>query len=87
VFLALERLIVKSAGRVSFLRTGEIDWIEAADNDACLHVAGKTHLVRRSMSELERDQDPAALLLSVFIGVPSVAGSFSQPYRHSPMGL
>ena len=56
----VERLIVKSAGRVSFLRTGEIDWIEAADYYACLHVAGKTHLLRRSMSELERDLDPAA---------------------------
>ena len=37
-----------------------IDWIEAADYYACLYVAGKTHLVRRSMSELERDLDPAA---------------------------
>ena len=51
---AFDRLIVKSAGRVSFLRIGEIDWIEAADYYACLHVAGKTHLLRRSMSELER---------------------------------
>jgi two-component system LytT family response regulator len=54
---SMDRLIVKSAGRISFLRTGEIDWIEAADYYACLHVAGKTHLLRRSMGDLERDLD------------------------------
>jgi two-component system LytT family response regulator len=54
----IQRLIVKSAGRVVFLQTEEIDWIEAADYYACLHVAGRTHLVRRSMSDLERDLDP-----------------------------
>jgi two-component system, LytTR family, response regulator len=38
----MERLIVRSAGRVAFLRTAEIDWIEAADYYACLHAAGRT---------------------------------------------
>ncbi len=54
----LQRLIVKSAGRVVFLQTAEVDWIEAADYYACLHVGARTHLVRRSMSDLERDLDP-----------------------------
>jgi two-component system, LytTR family, response regulator len=51
------RLMVKSAGRVTILKTGEIDWIEAADYYACLHVGGKTHLLRRSLTELEGDLD------------------------------
>ncbi len=55
---AMDRLIVKSAGRVLFLRTTEIDWIEAADYYACLHAGTKTHLLRRSMSDLERELDP-----------------------------
>jgi two-component system LytT family response regulator len=50
-----ERLAVKSAGQILFLKTSEIDWIEAADYYACLHVGSKSHLLRRSMSELERD--------------------------------
>jgi two-component system, LytTR family, response regulator len=54
----MDRLMVKSAGRVIFLRAAEIDWIEAADYYACLHVGGKTHLLRRSMSDLEREMDP-----------------------------
>lgn len=50
-----DRIVIKSAGQVSFLKTSEVDWIEAADYYACLHVGGKTHLLRRSMSELERE--------------------------------
>jgi two-component system LytT family response regulator len=55
----LERLTIKSAGQVSFLRISEIDWIEAADYYACLHVGQRTHMLRRSISELEQDLDPA----------------------------
>jgi two-component system LytT family response regulator len=53
-------LIVKSAGRVVIVKTDEIDWIEAADYYACLHVNQKTHLLRRSLAELEEELDPAA---------------------------
>jgi two-component system LytT family response regulator len=55
----LERLAIKSVGQVSFVKISEIDWIEAADYYACLHVGQKTHLLRRSMSELEQELDPA----------------------------
>src|ERR1700674_4046814 len=55
-----ERWAVKSAGQVSFVKTSEIDWVEAADYYACLHVGTRTHLIRRSVSELEEDLDPAA---------------------------
>ncbi len=55
----LQRLTVKSAGQVAFVGLSEIDWIEAADYYAALHVGDKTHLLRRSMAELEQDLDPA----------------------------
>jgi len=54
-----ERVVVKSAGEVCFVKISDIDWIEAADYYACLHVGQKNHLLRRSMSELEEDLDPA----------------------------
>jgi two-component system, LytTR family, response regulator len=54
----LDRLTIKSAGRVLFLPAADIDWIEAADYYASLHVGAKIHLVRRSMNELESDLDP-----------------------------
>ena len=55
----IEWLAVKSIGQIAFLKISEIDWIEAADYYSCLHVGAKTHLLRRSMSELERELDQA----------------------------
>jgi two-component system LytT family response regulator len=40
------------------VKISEIDWIEAADYYACLHLAGKTHLFRRSITDLEKGLDP-----------------------------
>ena len=54
----LERLAIKSVGQIAFVKISEIDWIEAADYYASLHVGPKIHLVRRSMNELESDLDP-----------------------------
>jgi two-component system LytT family response regulator len=42
------------------VKISEIDWIEAADYYACLHVGPKSHLLRRSLSDLEQDLDPDA---------------------------
>jgi two-component system LytT family response regulator len=53
-----ERIAVKSSGQVVFLKPSEIDWIEAADYYACLHVGPKSHLLRRSMADLEQELDP-----------------------------
>ena len=55
----MERFTIKTAGHVLFLPVADVDWIEAADYYASLHVGGKTHLLRRSMNELESDLDPA----------------------------
>jgi len=52
-----ELLAVKSAGQVVFLKISEIDWIEAADYYSCLHVGAKSHLLRRSLAELEQELD------------------------------
>ena len=54
----LTRLMVKTAGRVIFIRVEEIDWIEAYDNYVRLHVVGKAHLLRQTMNELEAALDP-----------------------------
>jgi len=54
-----ERIVVKSAGEVSFIKISGIDWIEAADYYTCLHVGSRNHLVRRSLAELENELDPS----------------------------
>ena len=55
----IERLVIKNAGQVLFQKISEIDWIEAADYYVCLHVGTKTHLLRRSMSDLDQELEQA----------------------------
>jgi two-component system LytT family response regulator len=59
---ALERLVIKSSGRVFFLRTEEIDWIEAAGNYLRLHVGNDMHLLRDTMNNLEARLHPDKFL-------------------------
>ena len=54
----LERLVIKAAGRIYFLETGEIDWIEAEGNYVSVHSAKKSHLLRETISSLESQLDP-----------------------------
>ena len=58
----LERLVVKSTGRVFFLRSDEIDWIEAAGNYVKLHVGRETHMIRETMNGIEAKLDPDKFL-------------------------
>jgi two-component system LytT family response regulator len=53
-----ERLVVKSGGRLFFLRADEIDWIEAAGNYVRLHVGNTSHLLRETMNAIEARLDP-----------------------------
>jgi two-component system LytT family response regulator len=58
----LERLVVKSVGRVFFLRIDEIDWIEAAGNYLKLHVGRDAHLIRETMNSIEAKLNPDKFL-------------------------
>lgn len=51
----LRRIPIKAKGRMLFVDAGDIDWIDAAGYYACLHVGKETHIVRRTLSDLERD--------------------------------
>jgi len=73
----LTRLMVKSAGRVFFLKADEIDWIEAADYYVKLHVGRKSHLLRESLSELESKLDSSTAL-------PSSTSTASRRCTRSP---
>ena len=55
----IERLAIKSAGEVVFLNVGDIDWVEAADYYVCLHAGARTHMLRRSMAEIEEEWQTA----------------------------
>lgn len=54
----VSRIPIKETGRIYFVETQQIDWVEAADQYVQLHVGQKTHLLRESMNEMEQLLDP-----------------------------
>ena len=53
-----DRIVVKTAGRIHFLRVDDVDWIDAAGNYVRLNVNGKSHLLRETMTGIEERLDP-----------------------------
>jgi two-component system, LytTR family, response regulator len=58
----LERLVIKTGGRVFFLETSEIDWIEAEGNYIRIHTEKASYLLRETISNLETQLDPKEFL-------------------------
>ncbi len=71
----LDRLVVKAAGTTRFVRTVDIDWIEAAGVYVTLHVAGKELLYRAALNDLAEKLDPRRFVRvhrSALINIESV---------------
>jgi two-component system LytT family response regulator len=58
----LGRLVIKAGGRVFFVKTEEIDWIEAEGKYVRLHVGRESHLLREAIGSLEAQLDPEKFL-------------------------
>jgi two-component system LytT family response regulator len=41
------RLAIKDAGRITWVQQDEIEWIDAAGDYMCVHVAGQPHIMRK----------------------------------------
>ena len=54
----VERLVIKAGGRAFFLKTDEIDWIEAEGKYVRLHVGKESYLLREAMGSMESQLDP-----------------------------
>ncbi len=52
------RILVKQDGRMFFVKTTEIDWVEADRNYVKLHVGKVAHTIRERISHLEETLDP-----------------------------
>jgi two-component system LytT family response regulator len=55
----LDRVPVRSLGRVDLVDVAAIDWIESANNYVILHAAGQTHILRGTLARLEAELDPS----------------------------
>src|SRR5215510_3883274 len=58
----VERIPVPDKGRFVFVKTQELDWIEAEGNYLRLHSHGASHLLRGNMNEMETKLDPARFM-------------------------
>jgi len=58
----LRRIAVTVGARTVFVRTDELDWIEASDNYVRLHAGARHFVVRTTLSSLEQQLDPDAFV-------------------------
>jgi len=54
----LDRLMIKAAGRITFLSIDEINWIQADDKYVHLHAGKISPMVRQTLSAMETQLDP-----------------------------
>jgi len=52
------RFIIKNGSALEVVKFADIDWVEASDYYATLHAGGRSHMLRRSLSELEGELAP-----------------------------
>jgi len=58
----LARFVVRSSKSFVIVETADVDWIEADDDYARLHVGPRTHLVRETLNALEKQLDPSVFV-------------------------
>lgn len=47
-----DRLAIRDGRDIQLINMDDIDWIDAAGDYMCVHIAGKTHIMRSTMKEL-----------------------------------
>jgi two-component system LytT family response regulator len=57
----VSKLGIKDGGRTTWVPQNEIEWIDAAGDYMCVHARGETHIMRKTMKELEAELDPTLL--------------------------
>lgn len=49
------KLAIKDAGKTTWVKLEDIEWVDAAGDYMCVHALGETHIMRKTMKELEKD--------------------------------
>ncbi len=85
-----KRLLVPSGRKDSFVNIDEIEWVEAADYYCCLHVGGKTHMLRETIKQLAETLDPKKFVRihrSVIVNVEQVQEIFREGRSEGSVSL
>lgn len=53
-----EYLAIKDSGEITRVPVADIEWVDAAGDYMCIHAAGETFILRRTMKELEQELNP-----------------------------
>lgn len=53
----LKKLAIRDGGKTTWVRQEDIDWVDAAGDYMCVHALGETHIMRRTMKQLESQLD------------------------------
>ncbi|WP_245612796.1 LytR/AlgR family response regulator transcription factor [Rheinheimera texasensis] len=54
-----DAISIKDSGEITRVLVANIDWVDAAGDYMCIHTNdGQTHILRRTMKELEQELDP-----------------------------
>lgn len=59
-----EVLVIKDGSEVSRVPVSDIVWIDAAGDYMCVHTTDSTHILRKTMKELEKELDPKQFIRS-----------------------
>jgi two-component system, LytTR family, response regulator len=54
-----ERMMVKTGDRMFLVKVKDVDWFEAQDYYIAIHTGKETHLIRKTMAQLETELDPS----------------------------
>jgi len=52
-----KKLAIRDGGRTTWVKQEDIEWIDAAGDYMCVHALGETHIMRKTMKELESELD------------------------------
>ncbi len=58
----LRRIAIRSGGRIQSVRVEDVYWFQAADNYLRIHTGKAVHLIRETISALERRLDPGLFI-------------------------
>lgn len=53
-----EHIAIKESGEITRVATEAIEWVDAAGDYMCIHADNETHILRRTMKELEKELNP-----------------------------
>ncbi len=76
-----DRILVKSAGRIVFVDTKDIDWIESAGNYVILHTGRQAHTLRETMKGVMQRLDSESFI-RIHRGTIVNAARISEMHAH-----